>query len=127
MKLQQLVEPKFRNSLGKALKATISGTASWKLAKLTKQLEQELTDYNGTREELLKKFADKDDAGEPILTEGVYQLSADALKTYAEEHDALLKQDIEVKTSIKISELGDLGKIEFSAEDFMNLDQIIVE
>ena len=96
---------------------------AYKLKKITKAVAKEQQAYTNSRMILIKKLADKDEAGELVVSEqGGAQFTKDNYNKFLDGLNKLYNTEIDVG-SIHIDEL-DLSD-QFTAQDFIYLDGII--
>ena len=120
--LEQLV-----NS-SEALKALsnkpLKARSAYAVARILKAADQEMTNFNDTRMELIKKYGVKDETGELKLDDnGNAQIDHDSLSTFNTEFRELLQSQIEINANkIKI---GDLGDIDFTPSEMAQLEDFI--
>lgn len=110
IKLEQIDAVK--NSLKVLLSKEVPIKAAFKLSKLTKQLDKELTDLEDHRRKLVHKYGT--DVGD-----GKMQVDANKRDAFIEDYRALLSVEIDIDfTPISVDELGD---IQISSVDLANL------
>lgn len=93
-------------------------SAAYQLSRILSVVRDEFKTYNDTREETLKKYAKKDESGNPILEDikndkdevvgKKYVLSDDDIKTIDAELKEVLEKEITIAIDpIEIKDLGD--------------------
>lgn len=104
----------------KELKARLA----WQTAKLLKAADAELTSFNETRMNLIKKYGNKDEAGELITDEkGNCRITEELAANFSSELNELLASDIEINANkIKIS---DLENFDFTPAEMNTLEPFI--
>lgn len=80
-----------------------SGHQAFTIARLNRVLQQEVKEFETVRQELIGKYADKNDAGEPILDEqGNVHIADEHIPTVNKELGEILNTEID---------LGEVNKI----------------
>lgn len=80
-----------------------SGRQAFTIARLNRVFQQEVKEFETVRQELISKYADKNDAGEPILDEqGNVHIADEQIPTVNKELNEILSTEIE---------LGEVNKI----------------
>jgi len=99
----------------------------FKLRGLVKQLREEMSKWDELQSELAKKWATKDEAGNPVIerSEGLtsyYKMATENMLQFAAEMGELARMEIELAT-IDVTELG--GNIKLTVDDLVELEFII--
>ena len=128
IKIQDGLEAK--QSCEKLLKKTFKAKTSFKLLQLQKELLSVEENFNQIKEETIKKYATKDDDGNPVtetLEDGRSFISVDPEKRLActAEIAEALTQEIEIK-EIKFN-LEDFGDEAITGEDLLGIFPFINE
>lgn len=128
MMLAKIVSSKFRKSLDNLASQELPMKAMFLLKGIVKQLREEILQWDETQLAAAKKWADKNEAGEPILEKqegntSFYKMSRENMIQFAAELGEAAKMEIEIR-DVKISDLGsvkltidDLVELEFLVED----------
>ena len=122
IKLEQLVNSAegLRGLSQKQLKAR----AAYAVAKILKAADAEMTSFNETRMELIKKYGEKDETGELKSDEnGNVHIPDDTLATFSNELQELL--DTEVEISANKIKMNDVENVEFTPSEMAQLDDFI--
>ena len=126
--LAKIVSPKFRKSVDKLAAQELPIRAMFQLKGIVKQIREETTKWDELQLDAAKKWATKDEAGNPILERddgktSYYKMDHENMIKFASEMGELAKVEIEI-AEVKISELGtvklttdDLVELEFLVED----------
>ena len=126
--LAKIVSLKFRKSVDKLAAQELPIRAMFKLKGIVKQLREETTKWDELQLDAAKKWATKDESGNPILERddgktSYYKMEHENMIKFASEMGELAKVEIEI-AEVKISELGtvklttdDLVELEFLVED----------
>ena len=126
--LAKIVSLKFRKSVDKLAAQELPIRAMFKLKGIVKQLREETTKWDELQLDAAKKWATKDESGNPILERddgktSYYKMEHENMIKFASEMGDLAKVEIEI-AEVKISELGtvklttdDLVELEFLVED----------
>lgn len=88
----------------------LRGRAAFKVARLLKKLETELTTFNDTRIKLIESYAKKDENGQFVTNEkNEYQFDQENANKFVEEINKLLLEEIEIDANpILIDEIEEL-------------------
>jgi len=124
MKLARITDKRFRDVLKKLSEQKLPLKAAFKLKGIAKKVNDEFTKYDELRLESVKKFAEKDDAGNLILDDkGNAKFSNDGMLDFVKQLDELLSIDIEI-LPLSIDELG--SELNITADELMILEDVIV-
>lgn len=125
MKLGKVVNPVFQNAFRKLANQQLPLRAAFLVKGISKQIQDEITKYDASRMDALKRFGTtKEDGTLESDENGNVQLSDENMKKFQEELQALLDIDVTV-SSIKINDLGPSAQL--SAAEASVLDDLIVE
>ena len=88
----------------------LRGRAAFKVARLLKKLEVELTTFNDTRVKLIEAYAKKDEDGNFVTNDkNEYQFDTDNANKFVEELNKLLLEELEIDANpILIDEIEEL-------------------
>ena len=104
----------------------LKGRTAFQVSKILKKLEEELSLFNSTRVELIKKYSKVDENNQIIQDEnGNVQLQEDKLNDFNNEIAELLNTQIEINSG-KIK-LVDIEDINFTPAEMMALEELIEE
>lgn len=124
MQLSQIMNPKFQELLNKLLTAEVPMKTAFKLRKIQKNIDEALKNYDTTRIESIKKFAELDEEGNIKADENgnaTFASSEDRIK-FSKELSELLSLEVDID-KILIDDLGDT--LLLSAVDVSLLEDII--
>lgn len=100
-----------------------NSTTAYRIMKNVKLISAELEDYEKQRIILCEKYSNKDEEGNPIITEaGNYDISPDNLKDYIEELNNLKNEIVEIPLkTISLEEINpaELSPVELAMIEFM--------
>ena len=104
----------------------LRGRAAFKVGRLLKKLETELTVFNDTRVRLIETYAKKNEDGTYATNDkNEYQFDADNANKFVEEINKLLLETIEIDVNpILIDEIEEL---DFTPADMVMLEPFIEE
>jgi uncharacterized membrane-anchored protein len=105
----------------------LKGRAAFNVAKMLKQLEDELNLFNETRTKLIQQYADKDENGELKINPDTneYMFSDENMNKFVEEINGVLNGEIEVNAN-KLR-LEDLEDSDFTPVQMMALEAFVEE
>ena len=88
----------------------LRGRVAFKVARLLKKLEAELTTFNDTRVKLIESYAKKDEEGNYITNDkNEYQFDQDNANKFVEEINKLLLEELDIDANpILVDEIEDL-------------------
>ena len=88
----------------------LRGRVAFKVARLLKKLEAELTTFNDTRVKLIESYAKKDEEGNYVTNDkNEYQFDQDNANKFVEEINKLLLEELDVDANpILVDEIEDL-------------------
>jgi hypothetical protein len=125
MKLGKLVNPAFQLAFKKLTTQELPLRAAFFIKGVSRQVQEELTKYDSSRMEALKRFGSIKETGELDTDEsGNVKLSDENMKKFMEELQSLLEIDV-IVNSIKIEDLG--FKIQLTAAEASALEELLVE
>jgi hypothetical protein len=116
MKLAQIVNRNFLEAVERLRSQKVSMKAAFTLAKVSKKIRQEVSDFEEARKSALERLCDKDEHGLPIMEGANFKLSNEALMKLAEELSDLTTMEVEID-KLKLSDLGDMSEIKMSTND----------
>jgi len=105
-------------------------TVAYDLAKFMRAIDEEAVALGTVRDNLLKKYLELDENGQPIVasTEGekaFYQIKAGKAMEFHAEMDKLSAKDIEIPVDPPKVRLADIDKGLLSVSDFANLEGLV--
>ena len=122
--LKDIVESQdvMRTLSGKPLR----GRAAFKVARLLKKLEVELTTFNDTRVKLIEAYAKKDEEGNFVTNEkNEYQFDEDNATKFVEEVNKLLLEELEIDANPIL--IDEIEEIDFTPAEMAVLEPFIDE
>ena len=97
---------------------------AWSIARLLKEAEKEIQQFNDTRMNLIKKYDERDEAGDLITDEkGNCKIQQDAVQQFTDELNELVNTEIEINANKIDIEL--LEDTEFTPSDMSLLEPFI--
>ena len=97
---------------------------AWSIARLLKEAEKEIQQFNDTRMNLIKKYGDCDEAGDLITDEkGNCKIQQDVVQQFTDELNELVNTEIEINANKIDIEL--LEDTEFTPSDMSLLEPFI--
>jgi hypothetical protein len=123
MKLGELANPKFFQTLNKLASAELDMPIAYKLKGIMVALDAEHQKYEELRKGLLEKYGQKDEAGELISDErGELKFESDEDRAkLVEEVNELMAVEVDVKT-IKVE---DVSGVKMSVQELMVIDSVL--
>ena len=112
VKLLELRE--MSSALGKLLSSTMPVKQSYRMSKLAKCITKEMNDIEESRNDLIKKFGDKNDKGQIEIIDN------DKKEEFNKEFADLLKEEVEI-TFVPI-DLENIGEAKLTPFDIVALD-----
>lgn len=104
----------------------LRGKVAFQISKILKRLEDELTLFNSTRVEIIKKYSQTDENGELIADEeGNVKLKEEAIEDFNKEIVELLNMEIKIDAN-KIA-IEDIENIDFTPAEMTLLMPLIEE
>lgn len=90
-----LTNPNFASALGRLVAKELPAATSFKLSKILKEVRQHQKDCEESRLELIKKFAELDDAGNPVVDEKTQSFKMVDRAGFDKEFSDLLDVEVE--------------------------------
>ena len=103
----------------------LSGKVNYQISKNIKPYNDEIEAYDEARKAIVKKYANLDENGEPVVIGDNYDVPNEKLKDFEREIKELGEQ--EVNTAWKMIKLDDLESAGLALIDYYNLDFMIEE
>lgn len=104
----------------KELKARLALT----IARLLKEAEREIQNFNEVRMNLINKYGEKDEKGELITDDkGNCKILPEGIETFSKELNDLVATDVEINAN-KLN-LNDLDSLDFTPSDMAALEPFI--
>lgn len=108
-------------------KKGLASVVAYRIAKNIKAIDNELETYEKTRVNLVKEYANKDEAGNPITKKddngnNMFDINNENMKTLAEEIENLQNEIIDIelkKLTLEDIDSAGLSPLEMSSIDFM--------
>ena len=103
----------------------LSAKVNYQISKNIKPYNDEIEAYDEARKAIVKKYANLDENGEPVVIGDNYDVPNEKLKDFEREIKELGEQ--EVNTAWKMIKLDDLESAGLAPIDYYNLDFMIEE
>ena len=124
MQLKDVIEG--TDVLKKLAGQSLRGKVAFQISKILKKLEDELTLFNNTRVDIIKKYSETDENGELIADEnGNVKLKEETIAEFNKEITELLNMEIEIDAN-KIA-LKDIEDVDFTPAEMTLLMPLIEE
>ena len=124
MKLFQIFDQNFLDSFRELKSQRLPLKTSIKLASVSRKIKEEAEILDAVRKDLLESLSEKDDNGKAVIENKQFKLSPEAAVKFSEQLKEVLNTEIDIE-KIKVSDLGDISKIELSALDVEALSGVI--
>lgn len=122
VKMQDIVNG--TEALQSLAKKEMKARLAYTISKLLKSADAELTNFNETRLNLIKKYGEKDEAGELLTDEkGNCKIAPESVSDFTNELNDLLNTSIELNAN-KIN-INDLDSLNFTPLELNNLEGFI--
>lgn len=125
MKLIDVINAR-RVIINKASVKGISFGTSFKFMKFMKATDDDQKFYEEKRNELIEKFATKDENGTPIYEDDRYSFTDENFKEVNKQLVELSETEVEISESLKFTE-QELDKMEFTIEEVSAIYDLIKE
>ena len=125
MKLIEVINAR-RVIINKASVKGISFGTSFKFMKFMKATDDDQKFYEEKRNELIEKFATKDENGTPIYEDDRYSFTDENFKEVNKQLAELAETEVEISESLKFTE-QELDKMEFTIEEVAAIYDLIKE
>lgn len=103
---------------------SLKARSAYAVSKIIKAADAEMTTFNETRMELIKKYGEKKEDGELNSDEnGNVRIPPESLNDFNKELQELLKAPVEINAN-KIR-MEDIGDVEFTPAEMAQLDEFI--
>lgn len=111
--------------LEKLITRSYTGRIAFSMARLMREITKENEIFAQTRAEIVRKYADKDDSGEILITpEGTIHISEENLVSCNKEINEVLKEKIVL--SIEAISMEWLEDIELTIEEALALEPFVI-
>jgi len=101
----------------------LKAKTAWQVSRLLREIEKELQGINETRLDIVKKYCEQDESGEPVIVGGNYKILPENIEKCTQESNDFLASIIEINASL-IS-LNDLNDVDFTAAEMNQLEKFI--
>jgi hypothetical protein len=123
MKLRQIVDEKFKNTVSKLLDQDMPLKSTLVLKGVVELLNTTITNYETERQALLNQYGKKDEEGKLAIGENRHVLfDTDNMMAYSKAYNELCDREVDVPT-LTAKELGD--KVSLSHTDLLNLGGLV--
>ena len=125
--LSKIVSIPFRKSLDRLSAQELPIKAMFQLRSIVKQLREEMAKWDDMQGELAKKWATKDEFGNPIIekrdgTTSYYKMDTESMIQFAAAMGELAKVEIDLPV-VKVEDLG--GAVKLTVDDLVELEFIV--
>jgi len=96
---------------------------SYRLSRIIRQVDNILKDVEAARKQLLEKYSEKDETGNPIIQDKDYVLKKDEIDQFDAEYQELMKESNELEF-VKLS-LSDLDSVSIKTSCLLSLEWLI--
>ena len=107
----------------KILQHEFTGKQSFMISRVLRALNSETESFNNTREEILKRYAELDEAGEMIVHEGNVKIRENEMAAFQEEINELLYANLEL--NIKPIPLEWLDNLKLTPQEMLILEPFV--
>ena len=107
----------------KILQHEFTGKQSFMISRVLRALNTETESFNKTREEVLKKYAETDDAGEMIVSEGNVKIRDGEMEAFQKEINELLYAELDV--DVKPIPVDWLDDVKLTPQEMIVLEPFI--
>lgn len=122
--LKQIVES--QEAMRKLSDKQLRGRTAFKMSRLLKKLEAELTTFNETRLKIIEKYAKRNEDGSFMTNEkNEYQFTEEDANKFMEELNKLLEEPIELDANPIL--LDEIEELDFTPSEMAMLDPFIEE
>ena len=84
-------------TFNKIMQQSFKGSLAFKIARLARELDKEMTTFNAERQKILEKYCVKDENGQLKTNEnGTVQVKPDKINEFNEEFASLLETEVEI-------------------------------
>lgn len=112
-----------KSIIDKISKISFSGRGAFAIARLTREINREFDVFEETRTKLVNKYANKDEAGELIINNGMVKIPADKMDDYHKELNEILKAELII--NVEPLPFGWLENIELTPEEALALEPFV--
>lgn len=110
--------------LQKLAQKELKARLALQVARMLKEAEREMQNFNEVRMNLIKKYGEKDESGEIITDDnGNCKILPDGVETFSKELNDLVGMDIEINAN-KLK-LDDLENLDFTPSEMVTLEPFI--
>ena len=108
------------------MKQTLTGSAAFRVARLARELDNEMKTFNESRRTLVEKYAVRDDNGELKADEnGNIQIIPEKVNECNEEFNNLLNSEIEINANKLPNDI--LNEIKINPQQMMDIMMFVEE
>lgn len=107
----------------KILQHEFTGKQSFMISRVLRALNTETKSFNKIREEVLKKYAETDDVGEMIVSEGNVKIRDGEMETFQKEINELLYAELDI--DVKPIPVDWLDDVKLTPQEMLILEPFI--
>lgn len=103
------------------MQQSVKGSLAFKIARLARELDKEMTTFNEERQKLFQKYGEKDENGELVIDENnIIKFPSENIDLINEELNSLLSTEVEVNAD-KLP-VGEVDQFELTPQQMMNIE-----
>ena len=103
------------------MQQSVKGSLAFKIARLARELDKEMTTFNEERQKLFQKYGEKDENGELVIDENnIIKFPPENIDLINEELNSLLSTEVEVNAD-KLP-VNEVDQFELTPQQMMNIE-----
>lgn len=103
------------------MQQSVKGSLAFKIARLARELDKEMTTFNEERQKLFQKYGEKDENGELVIDENnIIKFPSENIDLINEELNSLLSTEVEVNAD-KLP-VNEVDQFELTPQQMMNIE-----
>lgn len=107
------------------LPTPLSAKISYQIIRIAREVETEYNLFQKSRTELIQKYVEKDENGEPILNNDRYQITPNKQKDFAKEYNDIMSSTIELNVEPLILSESTMEELKLTPLEWMKLEPFV--
>ena len=103
----------------------LSAKISYQIIRIAREVESEYNLFQKSRTELIQKYAEKNENGEPILNNDRYQIVPDEQQDFTKEYNDMMSATIQINAEPLALNDKTMEELKLTALDWMKLEPFV--
>lgn len=103
----------------------LSAKISYQIIRIAREVESEYNLFQKSRTELIQKYAEKNENGEPILNNDRYQIIPDEQQDFTKEYNEMMSATIQLNVEPLVLSDKTMEELKLTALEWMKLEPFV--